>query len=708
MMDIRTLGDYTLIKQVGQGSMGSVFLAEHRFMKKQYILKVLPEELASDRAFVQRLEEEVAILTALEHPNIVKIHTVSFAQGQYFLVTDCVVDEFGETTNLGQYLNSRDKRFDEPTLFRLLRQVAEALDYAHSKKNNGKGVAHYNLKLNNILVGKGRGGIDLMISDFGLTRIIGTSAVLTRNFKVAAEFLGIAGSLFNTKTSQEKYPNPPVDPQKLVPLHASFLQNFAFLAPEQKHLDSECSVCSKVDVYAFGILAYFLLAGQLPEGYFEMPSKFAAELSWNWDLLIRECLHQNPENRPESLINILDAIREPMKIQARKEMPKEIRKELLPERPREKNSMPCSPEMVDIPKEMPAGISLPDIISLLDQALIESDQDQPVICAAAPAKELVESTVNISEPLPIREAAVPVATISASIRQPEPSPAQVLRPIIRTAEIERPITDHDPAAAFLIDTTVKHYIPERKELKNTQPILTDMAVISGGTFYRGSMDGNRDEMPRHYITLSSFALDIHPVTNEQFVRFLEVMGGEKDSNHQDIIRMRDSRIKRSGGRLSIESGYSKHPVVGVTWYGAIAYAKWVGKRLPTEAEWEVAARGGLESLLYPTGDDIEKTQANFFSSDTIAVMSYAPNGYGLYDMPGNVYEWCYDWYGYNYYEVSVQEPDNPTGPLQGVYRVLRGGCWKSLKEDLRCSRRHRNNPGTVNGTYGFRCATDVQ
>jgi len=186
-----------------------------------------------------------------------------------------------------------------------------------------------------------------------------------------------------------------------------------------------------------------------------------------------------------------------------------------------------------------------------------------------------------------------------------------------------------------------------------------------------------------------------------------VMGGEKDHQHRDLIKLKESRIHRSGGKLSIESGYAKHPVVGVTWYGAVAYAKWVGKRLPTEAEWEIAARGGSQGVLYCTGNDIEKSQANFFTSDTTAVMSYAPNDYGLYDVAGNVYEWISDWYAYNYYETSAQEPDNPRGPIQGVYRVLRGGCWKSLKEDLRCSKRHRNNPGTVNGTYGFRCAQDV-
>jgi len=108
----RFLGDYQVIKQIGQGSLGTVFLAEHRFMKKQYVLKMLPEEISSDRTFIQRFEEEVAILASLDHPNIVKIHNISFAQGNYFLVTDCVVDEYAETTNLAQYLASQGKKVE--------------------------------------------------------------------------------------------------------------------------------------------------------------------------------------------------------------------------------------------------------------------------------------------------------------------------------------------------------------------------------------------------------------------------------------------------------------------------------------------------------------------------------------------------------------------------------------------------------------------
>ncbi len=652
-MEQRTLGDYRIIKPIGQGTLGNVYLAEHRFMKRQYAIKILPEELASDRAFIQRFEEEVSHLASLEHPSIVKIYNISFTQGVYFIVMDCIVDHIGETTNLAKYIMGLRRPLEEDELFDILEQIADALDYAHAKTGNAKGFVHRGIKPNNILIGKKKGEkIEVFLSDFGLTRIIGPAGVLTRTYKNVAEAIGIAQQLMQ-KAGLDKYINPQFDQQKLIPLHASFLQNYAFLSPEQKRLDSPFPIDIKTDVYAFGVLIYFLLMNQLPEGVFDLPSD-RASYRYDWDSIIKNCLQMHPQKRPELLKSLLEAIKQEKKAAM-----------LVPK-------VESTNEKKDVKEESLEEIALKYSVNIEEYAL------------SAIKQEPMQAENDIS------------------------NDSVYLRPNLQASQLERPQTDLDPASAFQVSSTVKTYNPEPRDVKDIKPLLTEMVVIQGGSFYRGSQDGNRDETPRHQISLFSFAIDIHPVTNEQFVRFLEVMGGEKDSHHNDIIRLRDSRIKRSGGKLSIESGYAKHPVVGVTWYGAVAYAKWIGKRLPTEGEWEIASRGKNENVLYPTGEDIEKSQANFFSSDTTAVMSYAPNGYGLYDMAGNVYEWCHDWYGYNYYEISLQEPENPQGPLQGVYRVLRGGCWKSLKEDLRCSRRHRNNPGTVNGTYGFRCASGVQ
>lgn len=618
MDESRFLGDYRLIKHIGHGSMGSTFVAEQRFTKKKYVLKVLPEELAQDRAFLQRFEEEIALLSQLEHSNIVKIHNVSFAQGMYFLVSDCIVDDMGETTNLSEFLRQRDKKLSQPEVLSLLQQVAGALDYGH-----GCRLAHRNVKLNNILVSARQMApgpqIQVRISDWGLSKIIGIGACLTRTFKGMAEALGIAS------VTQNRFSQPPVEMTKLAPLHQILLQNFAFLAPEQKRLDVVAN--ERADSFAFGVLAYYLLMGEYPEGAFGLPSSLLDECIIDWDMLVKECLNPNPHARPY----------------------------------------------------------------LLEEALAKATlakHKPPAVAIVAEQPEVGVEQLTLEQRLE--------AKIEQKIEQQIPTYAQVM-------------ASEPPKKSPWVreERVVKEYSPEKRERSSIQPLLTEMVSIQGGYYFRGSLAGSRDEMPRHQVSVDPFAIDIHPVTNEQFVRFLEYIGGEKDAQNHDIIRLRESRIKRSAGRVSIEPGYNKHPVVGVTWYGAIAYSNWIGKRLPTEAEWEVACCGNLENPLYPTGEGIEKTQANFFSSDTTAVMSYPPNAYGLYDMAGNVYEWCQDWYEYNFYESSAQEPENPKGPLQGVYRVLRGGCWKSLKEDLRTSKRHRNNPGVANGTYGFRCARDA-
>lgn len=605
-----SIGDYEILEEIGSGPLGSVVLAEHRFLKRVFALKILPEELAADPSFIKRFEKGVSILSSLEHPHLVKIHNVSFSDGRYYLITDLVLGSEGQSENLAQYLARLKRALTEEEIVNILMQLADALDYAHERKEEGESFTHLGIKLNNILIRSEKGQIRAQLSDFGLSKVVGTGLVLSRTLKALSEWLSIEPGYTLSQEGQERYFSGFQDPQKLSKLHLSFLQTYAFLAPEQKNIVSTTPVNHKADIYAFGVLAYYLIMGQFPEGFFDLPSKRFPAYKHHWDLFISQCLSTDPKRRPESLKQAL--------------------------------------------------------------ALLMQDIQGSLIAPASENK---------------REGG--------------------LKPLLKPQEITRPEFEPDPGAIFQTEMVVARYQPKQTAFHESEPLFTEMVVIDGGFFFRGSNHGARDEMPRHAVNISSFAIDIHPVTNEQFVRFLEAMGGEKDANNNDIIRLRDSRIKRSGGKLSIESGYAKHPVVGVAWYGAVAYAKWIGKRLPTEAEWEIAASGGLEECIYPTGKNIERSQANFFSSDTTAVMSYPPNDYGLYDIVGNVYEWCQDWYDYHYYDESVQEPNNPKGPVQGVYRILRGGCWKSLKEDLRCAHRHRNNPGTMNGTYGFRCCADV-
>lgn len=600
---VETLGDFSIIKELEEGFFGTVYLAEHRFMKTQFILKVLPEKLSNNPEFIERFERNIGTIVKLDHPSIIKIHNVSASYRKYFLVMDPVdLDE--NTMSLESYLLSRQGKLEEKEIEIILSQVASALDYAHQIPFNDQYLFHGGIKLTNILVKKENKDLKVYLTDFGLNRFIGEETFFTKLVKTMKEAVS---DPFTKEKALRKY-----------------FSSLFFLAPEQKEISLRNQWDAKVDSYAFGVLAYHLLTCKYPEGVFELPSSVRADFTGQWDELIQSLLMQDPNKRPLHLQKVME------------------------------------------------------------KYLSVKNHEKPL-----------ENKMQLSFAFPEKEKPISLPENSAE-----------LKPVINPQEIERPVYEPDPGAIFQKEMQVSRYEPKKVEIKEVEPILNEMVVISGGTYDRGCQNGARDEMPRHPITVNSFALDIHPVTNEQFVRFLQAMGGEKDGNNNDIIRLKDSRIKKSAGKLMIESGYTKHPVVGVTWYGAIAYAKWVGKRLPTEAEWEIAASGGKDSI-YPTGDEIERAQANFFSFDTTSVMSYPPNEFGLYDMAGNVYEWCQDWYAYNYYDTSLQEPENPLGPPQGVYRVLRGGCWKSLKEDLRISHRHRNNPGTVNGTYGFRCAADV-
>ena len=307
-----------------------------------------------------------------------------------------------------------------------------------------------------------------------------------------------------------------------------------------------------------------------------------------------------------------------------------------------------------------------------------------------------------------------------------------------------------------------------------------MVWIPGGEFTMGTDSdlGWPDEKPAHRVRVDGFWMDETEVTNAQFRAFVEATGyvttAEKPPDVEEILRqsppgtppppkeklvpgslvfqltaepvkdMRDywqwwhwvpgANWRHPEGPGSSIVGKDDHPVVHVSWDDAVAYAKWAGKRLPTEAEWEFAARGGLENKPYVWGDEKPtdiKIFANIWQGEfpyrntardgfvrTAPVKSFAPNGYGLYDMAGNVWEWCGDLYRADLYRLRAHDEVivNPSGPAtamdprnpRAASRVQRGGsflCHDSYCSRYRPSARHGCSPDTGMSHVGFRCVT---
>jgi formylglycine-generating enzyme required for sulfatase activity len=223
-----------------------------------------------------------------------------------------------------------------------------------------------------------------------------------------------------------------------------------------------------------------------------------------------------------------------------------------------------------------------------------------------------------------------------------------------------------------------------------------MVLIPAGTYYMGSNDHQRIAQPKHPVTLHSFYMDVHEVTNEEYQQFCMATG----HNFPEFWGM---AIYKSG------LDYPEHPVVGVSQLSASEYAEWAGKRLPTEAEWEYAAGGGVEDISYTYGEKADPSQARFndphAEKGPVKTGSYSPNSFGLFDMSGNAWEWVADWFSEEYYKESPEE--NPPGPSQGTFRVFRGGGWHSGAGCVTVHRRNALPSNWVDIAGGFRCVKNV-
>jgi len=256
--------------------------------------------------------------------------------------------------------------------------------------------------------------------------------------------------------------------------------------------------------------------------------------------------------------------------------------------------------------------------------------------------------------------------------------------------------------------------------------LTDCTVRDKGRCEDGMVD---DSLPEHNVTVNTFRIEKFEVSYEQYIAFLNYLGPKSHLNQCSgnpcaAIQTNDTKwsyIKFDGTRYDITSEiYRNRPVAGVTWYGADSYCKTIGRRLPTEAEWERAARGN-DNRIYPWGNVWDSTNPQARTSrpkneqgpDTIDSYKNGVSADGVYNLAGNVSEWVFDWYDASYYKTLVANPSNtidPRGPSRGATntKVVRGGDWDALPFFARAVHRRDFDPATANPTIGFRCATDPE
>ena len=305
---------------------------------------------------------------------------------------------------------------------------------------------------------------------------------------------------------------------------------------------------------------------------------------------------------------------------------------------------------------------------------------------------------------------------------------------------QRPWSTDDLTGEFYFagaEGNPEDYLPAET---NTTVISDDLVFVEGGNFSMGSNDGDDDEQPIHTVKITSFYMGKYEVTNQEvadvFTHGIESGALFVDAttvknnygNKQELLDLDDDecQIVYSRGRLAVQPGKENNPVIEISWYGALVFCNLLseirgydpaydlsdwscdftvnGYRLPTEAEWEYAAKGGNNHDSYTYSGSNTAGDVGWYSgnsgSETHPVGGKSPNSLGLYDMSGNVFEWCWDWYGGDYYSnTSLVDPE---GPGSGSYRVLRGGSWYGNTDDLRFAYRVRCDPTDSNYDDGFR------
>jgi serine/threonine-protein kinase len=653
----QTLGPYEILGEIGRGGMAIVYKALDPRLGRPVALKVLMPQLTTDPAFVERFQREAKMAGRLQHPNIVTIYDVGEIRGTYYIAM-----QFLDGQTLQQIIaNGVALPLDETKA--IVAQVADALDYAHSQ-----GVVHRDIKPTNIMVGRdGR----VTLTDFGIAR--------------AAEDSRLTGT-------------------------GQMIGTPHYMAPEQVQVGA---ADRRTDVYALGIVLFEMLTGRVPfqattplavlhkQAYEPPPSprSFNPALPVSVEGVLQVALAKDPQQRFRSAGQMVRALE-------------------------------GGESFVPLPPDEP-----PTVVGPVPAPVWRRERKGLLLALFAVGAVAIVLFIVVLATAggPGGETPLPPASTTrvASVTRSSATPSSTEVPVVPPTNTPAPVPPTNTSTSVLpTDTPVRPtWTPTSPP--DVEPMSQDpvpMVSVPAGCFLQGSTSSQieaaaqlclasesapnpktycarssfEDEAPQHQVCLEEFRIDQFEVTNARYQACVRAgmcsPPQQTSSNRRDFYYGNDA--------------FADYPVVYVTWYNARDYCSWAGKRLPTEAEWEKAARGesGAE---WPWGHAFARGMCNtrpagsaVNSSDTVVVGGFdaCASPYGAMDMVGNVWEWVDDWYARDYYSRQVR--DNPTGPATTGKKVFRGSSWNSNVGGARAASRAGTDPGGAYFDIGFRCADD--
>jgi len=647
------IGQYHIVKQIGRGGMATVYKAYQPNLDRYVSVKVLAADPADTRGFIARFEREARAVAKLRHRNILTIFDYGRQGDVFYLAMEYV----GGGTLIERLGWPQELAY----AVNIVSQVGDALAYAHRQ-----GMIHRDVKPGNILMA----GEDWpLLSDFGLVKILEGSFQLTAS---------------GASVGTPKY-----------------------MSPEQAQ---GLAVDQRSDIYSLGIVLYEALTGRPPFGTDSPvamilrrmneppipPRVLRSDLPQEMEQVILKALTRSPADRYQRMEEFLADLKAAFPLSANGNMV------------HQHNAQPGL-------KEQPAvfrAVPMP-----LDTPRLPRRRSFPWVRLAIGTVLLLTLALAL---LPFKDSLAPLVSalndVVATVPEPSPvsSPSATPRP---SPTLSLSAATPSPTAKPTMPS------PQATRIQVWPADGVEMVFVPAGEFLMGSEELGDDERPAHRVYLDDFWIDRYEVTNDRFARFVAATGyqTEAESRRWGWVWKRAEWEKVEGadwqhprGPDSSIEGKLDHPVVLVSWNDAVAYCRWAGKHLPSEAQWEKAARGTLTDSghgpRYAWGDEFDPARANTNESglgDTTPVGSFSPQGdspYGACDMTGNVWEWMADWYGSDYYSRAPSA--NPPGPASGTDKVLRGGSWPFDEVYARTAFRYNVRPDYTYDFAGFRCSNE--